>query len=62
MRRWLARLSMSFFVIGFVLIWQGYQWSKIEGNSERVVMSYIGAGLCAAAGLAGTRERHRPEV
>lgn len=62
MRRWLMRFSMSFLAVAFILTWQGYQWSKYEGNSTRVVMSYIGAALCAAAGLAGVRERHRPEV
>jgi uncharacterized protein involved in response to NO len=56
------RFSMSFLAVAFILTWQGYQWSKYEGNSTRVVMSYIGAALCAAAGLAGVRERHRPEV
>jgi len=62
MRKWLARLSLSFLVIGFVLVWQGYKLSQAEGQSSRVVLMYVGAGLCAAAGLAGARERHRPEI
>lgn len=62
MRKWLARFSISLLALAFVLAWQGYGWGKTEGNSRRVVWSYLGAALCAAAGLAGMRERHRPEV
>ena len=62
MRKWLARLSVSFLVVAFVLVWQGYKMAQTEGNSNRVVLAYIGAALCAATGLAGMRERHRPEV
>jgi hypothetical protein len=62
MRKWLARLSVSFLVIAFVLVWQGYKLAQAEGNSSRVVLAYLGAALCAAAGLAGVRERHRPDV
>ena len=62
MRKWLARLSVSFFVIAFVLVWQGYKLSQAEGHSPRVVAAYLGAAVSAAAGLAGVRERHRPEI
>jgi hypothetical protein len=62
MRRWLARFSFSFLAVAFVFAWQGYTFSKMEGTTTRVAAYYIGAALCAAAGLAGARERHRPEV
>jgi hypothetical protein len=62
MRIWFKRLAMSFFAVAFLLIYYGYQKSKVEGNSAEVVMMYIGAALCAAAGLAGVRERHRSDV
>jgi hypothetical protein len=62
MRIWLKRLSMSFLAVGFLLVWYGYQRSKVEGTSGTVVVMYVGAALCAAAGLAGVRERHRPDV
>ena len=62
MRTWLKRFSMSFLAIAFLLFWFGYQRSKTEGNSAAVVMMYVGAALCAAGGLAGVRERHRPDV
>lgn len=59
MRRWLARLSFSFLVLGFVLAWQGYRLGQREGESSRVTACYVGAAACVAAGLAGVRERHR---
>jgi hypothetical protein len=62
MRRWLARLSMSFLIVGFVLVWRGYQIGQVEGSTGRVVAAYLGAAACVAAGLAGVRERHRPEL
>jgi hypothetical protein len=62
MRRWLARLNASFFVLGFVLAWQGYKTQQAEGTTGKVVAAYLAAAGCAAAGLAGTRERHRPQV
>lgn len=62
MRRWLARLGFSFFVLGFVLFWSAYQRSKTEGMTARVVFYVLGGAACAAAGLAGVRERHRADV
>ena len=61
MRWWLARLGFSFFVLAFVLFWSAYQRNKVEGPTARVVLYVAGGAACAAAGLAGVRERHRPE-
>ncbi len=61
MRGWLARLGFSFFVLAVVLFWSAYQWNKAEGPTARVVLYVVGGAACAAAGLAGVRERHRPQ-
>ena len=60
MRPWLARLGFSFVVLAFVLFWSAYQRTKTEGTSARVVLYTLLGAACAAAGLAGVRERHRP--
>ena len=62
MRRWLARLGFSFVVLAFVLFWSAYQRSKTEATSARVILYVMGGAACAAAGMAGVRERHRTDV
>lgn len=63
MRRWLARLSFSFFVIAFVLAWEAYKAvgrDGAQGAGARATLCVIGAALTFSLGLAGVRERHRP--
>ena len=56
MRTWLARLSFPFLVLAFVLAWEGY---KVDGT--RATLYFAGAAVLFAAGIAGIRERHRPQ-
>ena len=58
MRRWLARLSLSFLILAAVLVWEG---RKAKDRGESPTLRYIGAALLAGAGMAGMHERHRPE-
>ena len=62
MRRWLARLSFSLFVIALVLAWEAYKASHRadEGGGSRAALYAVGAAAAFALGLAGVRERHRP--
>jgi hypothetical protein len=56
MRKWLARLTMSFIILAAVLVWEG---RKARERGESAWPHYIGAALLAGAGMAGMRERHR---
>ena len=61
-RKWLARLSFSFMLIGAVLVWEGYQSlreAREETSDTRVALYFIGAAVTFALGFAGLRERHR---
>jgi hypothetical protein len=63
MRKWLARLSFSFIIIGAVLAWEGYKAQGRTGfppNPTRATICYLAAAICIGTGLAGIRERHRP--
>jgi hypothetical protein len=60
MRRWLARLAFSFFVIAAVLAWEAYKASA-RGASARASLCALGAAAAAGLGFLGVRERHRPE-
>jgi hypothetical protein len=63
MRRWLARLSFSFFVIAAVLAWEAYkaaQGAVQGGPGIRGALYALGAAASFGLGLAGVRERHRP--
>lgn len=61
-RRWLARLSISFFVIAFVLGWEGYKRFNATGGSTddwRTLLDFVAAALSLTLGFTGVRERHR---
>ena len=61
-RKWLARLSFTFMLIGAVLAWEGYQTlrgARGETSDTRVALYFIGATVAFALGFAGVRERHR---
>ena len=55
LRRWLARLSFSFFIIAFVLAYEAHK----AGNSSRGAALGVATALALGLGLAGVRERHR---
>jgi hypothetical protein len=64
MRRWLARLGFAFLVLAFVLAWEGYRASTgraIGAGRARVALYYTGAAVLFVLGIAGIRERHRPQ-
>jgi hypothetical protein len=64
MRTWLARLGFAFLVLAFVLAWEGYRAStgKVPGAGQsRAVLCYTSAAVLFVLGLAGIRERHRPQ-
>jgi hypothetical protein len=61
-RRWLARLSISFFVIAFFLAWEGYKRYNAAGGAVddwRTLLDFVAAGLSLILGFTGVRERHR---
>jgi len=61
-RRWLARLSVSLFIISFWLLWTGYKGLKSHTFEEwRVALVWVGALLSFVLGLMGVRARHHGE-
>ncbi len=58
MRRWLARLSFSFFLIACVLAWEAH---KTTATRQWRTMYTLGAAACVAMGVLGVRERHRQD-
>jgi hypothetical protein len=61
MQNWLARLSFSFLIIAAVLAWETYKIisTAAPGQTWRIVLYAILAGVCAALAAAGMRARHR---
>ena len=63
MRRWLARLSFSFIIIGCVLTYEAYKTMRAAEDAAagpRAMLLATGAAVAFALGVAGVRERHRP--
>lgn len=60
-RRWIARLSISFFVVAFFLGWEGYKRFNASGGvmDWRTLLDFVAAALSLILGFAGVRERHR---
>jgi len=58
MRKWLSRFSMSFIILAAVLVYEG---RRASDRGESTLKYYIPAALLTGAGLAGFRERHRPQ-
>jgi hypothetical protein len=59
-RKWLARLSFSFFIVGFVLIWEMMRLRRAgEPFAPKMGAYLVGAIICIGLGFAGVRERHR---
>jgi hypothetical protein len=61
-RRWLARLSFSFFVIAFFLAWDGYrryQAAGPRGIDWRTLLDWFAAVLSVVLAFVGIGERHR---
>lgn len=61
MRYWLERFSFSFLIVGLVLAWEGYRGAMGRGEplgTGRIILYYVGAVVCFALSLWGTRLRH----
>ena len=58
MRKWLGRLAFSFIVLAAVFVGEG---RNAREAGKPATGYYIGAALCIGAGMAGMRERHRPQ-
>jgi len=59
-RRWLGRLSFSFFVVAFFLGWEGYKrHSSGITDDWRTFLYFIAAATSLGLGFMGVRERHR---
>jgi hypothetical protein len=64
MRSWLARLSFSLFIFGFLLGWEAYKALRGELGqlpAWRIAVFLLGSACCFALGFIGVRERHRPD-
>ena len=63
MRRWMARLTFSFFVLTLVFAWEGYRTQRGDRGPDQDVKMYAfyaAAALSFGLALRGVRERHRP--
>lgn len=63
MRRWLARLSFSFMIVGAVLLWEAFKvrpgpWRAPEITAQRKIAYVVCGALSLGVGLAGVRARH----
>jgi hypothetical protein len=61
---WLARFSFSLFILSGLLVWESYK--ALHGrlgpiSSGRIILFLIGAVASFVLGVAGVRERHRPD-
>jgi hypothetical protein len=61
MRRWLGRLTFSFFIIAAFLAWEAHQVHRAGADAWRAALYLLAACLAVVLGLAGQRERHRPD-
>lgn len=64
MKRWLARFSFSFLILGGLLIYQGYKEIRqaspgAGGGRWRVMLYFVGAGIALGLSAKGVRERHK---
>ena len=60
-RRWLGRLSMSFFIVAAFLALHVRRLYLLPGGADRLQLTIeiIGAMVCVVLGVLGLRERHR---
>ena len=58
-RRWLGRLSFSFFILAFWLLYTAYNGLKNHSLEQwRAMIIFTGALFSFVLGLMGIRERH----
>ena len=61
MAKWLARFSMSFLILGGLLIYQAYR--ELHGpfavNKWRIGLYFVAAGISIGLAMRGVQERHR---
>jgi len=58
MRKWLARLAFSFIILA---AWQFWEGGKARQRGANPTVHYVVAAILLGAGMAGVRERHRPQ-
>jgi hypothetical protein len=58
MRKWLARLAFSFIILA---AWQFWEGRKARERGRDPTWHYVSAAVLLGAGMAGMRERHRPQ-
>jgi hypothetical protein len=58
MNRWMARLSMSFFIIAAVLAWSAYQSMQRGAPIWQSAVDLFGAAASISMGAIGTRIKH----
>ena len=56
MKRWLARLTFSFFILGAASLYESRR-AEERGHSREAY--YVVAAVLTIGGIAGLRERHR---
>ena len=69
MKPWIARFSLSFFILAFLLIWELGRMIRAASTTPgasavpfwKIALFVVGACLCAALGGLGIRFRHRNE-
>jgi hypothetical protein len=59
MNRWLARLSMSFFIIAAVLAWSAYQALQHDAPIWQVAMDLFAAAAAITLGVTGMGLKHQ---
>ena len=62
MQRWLARLSLSFFIVAALLCWELYNvlvGRRGQVSEARVALYMIAAVIAIVMGAMGVRVRHR---
>jgi hypothetical protein len=62
LQRWLSRLSFTFFVVAALCAWEIYnirQGRRGFVPGWKVASYYVGAIICIALGMVGTKARHR---
>ena len=64
MDRWLSRLSGSFFIVGFLLIYEvcnTVQGRGAPASQGRLALYLVGALCSIVLGMLGVRARHRKQ-
>lgn len=58
LRRWMARLAFSFFIVAFALFWRGQKRWQSGAQDWQAALLMAGGVACVIAGAIGVRMRH----